>query len=210
MFQLLSNTAAPACGRDCVTCRRLRAVVPVVASRWGIAAVDVDALAEVAGMRPCDVDAHLAGDVLGVLGAAYLASARGLQGGCQVAYLAAGAPREGVERSVRWLLRTLADDPDRARFSFVEVAQGPAPLVRLREQIRDSSVGLWVIQHASTHPRSRLPRSHFEMMNNATIALIADQVRQGSTDRLPDHFETVMALFECGTPQLPPPALVGI
>jgi hypothetical protein len=210
VFQLHRNTAAPSCGRDCVTCRRLRAVVPVAVRRWGIDALDVDALAQAAGMRASAVGAHLAGDVLGLLGAAYLASARALENGCDAAYRAAPTPREGVECSVRWLLRTLADDPDRGLFGFVEVAEGPSALVGLREQIRRSSTGLWMVQHAGNHPRSPLPRSHFEMINNATITLIADHVRQGTTDRLPDHFETVMTLFECGVPEPPRLALVGV
>ncbi|HEY4095293.1 MAG TPA: hypothetical protein VGM33_07285 [Baekduia sp.] len=183
--------------------------MPVAVRRVGVDALDVEALAQAAGMDASAVDAHLAGDVLGLLGAAYLASARALEAGCDAAYRAAPTPREGVERSIRWLLRTLADDPDRGLFAFVELARGPAALVALREQIRRSSVGLWMVQHAGNHPASPLPRSHFEMINNATITLVADHVRQGTTDRLPDQFATVMTLFECGVPEPPRLAVVG-
>jgi hypothetical protein len=161
-------------------------------------------------MRASAVGVHVAGDVLGLVGAAYLASARALENGCDAAYRAAPTPREGVERSVRWLLRTLADDPDRGLFGFVEAVEAPTALVGLRQQIRRSSVGLWMVQHAGVHPDSPLPRSHFEMINNATITLIADHVRQGTTDRLPAQFETVMALYECGAPEPPRLALVGV
>ena len=64
------------------------------------------------------------------------------------------------------------------------------------------------MQYETNHPRSWLPRSHFEMVNNAAIAIIVDHARRGTTDRLPDHFETVMTLFQSGAP-LPPPAAVS-
>lgn len=209
MFRLFRNAAAPACGRDCVTCERLRAAVPAAVSQRGINAVDIEDLAEAARLRDSEVRKHLAGDILGVLGGAYLESAGGLQRGFHAAYREAATPRAGVESSIRWLLGTLANDPERAMFSYVEIVQGAKPLLQLREQIRRSSAGLWAVQYETNHPRSWLPPSHFEMVNNAAIAIIVDHARRGTTDRLPDHFETVMTLFESGAPLPPPAALSG-
>jgi hypothetical protein len=199
VFRLHRNAAAPTCGRACVTCRRLRAVVPVAVRAHGIGAVDVAALAEASGLPEATVRVHLADDVLGALGGAYLESARGLQRGLHAAYRVAATPREGAESSVRWLLDTLADDPDRARFTYVDITEGAEPLLLLREQIRRSSAGLWELQYQTSHPRAWLPRSHFETISNAAIAIIGDHVRRDLTDRLPDHFDTVMTLFESGT-----------
>ena len=42
----------------------------------------------------------------------------------------------GLRDAVGWLLTTLAEDPARALFCYVEIIKGGRPLVRLREQVR--------------------------------------------------------------------------
>ncbi len=183
------------CGARCRTCAALRACVPRVVAALGIEHVGLDELAEAARIRASDVHVHAHGDITGVLGAAYLESAGALQRGFVWSWRRAPTPREGLRSAVGWLLTTLADDPARTRFCFVEIIKGGRPLSRLREQVRRGSVTIWTTQYRRTAPESRLPPSHFELVTGATISLIAARSAQGRTHELRDLPDTVLALI---------------
>lgn len=182
----------------------LRAAVPSAVARHGIEQVGLEQIAEVAcvGMRRAR-DRVGGDDALGLIGSAYLASAGGLQRGFQRAGLDAPNAREGLRHAVGWLLNTLADDPARAAFCYVEIVRGARPLVTLREQIRRGSVGFWSSQHQRSVPGQGLPLEHFELVNSATISLIVTRTAQGRTDELRDLPDAVMALVEPGEGPIP-------
>lgn len=184
------------CGSRCRACAALRASAPLAVAKVGIERVSLDDLAEAARIRASDVRAHAHGDVTGVLGAAYLESAGALQRGFAWSWRHAPTPREGLHDAVDWLLTTLAEDPARALFCYVEIVKGGRPLMRLREQVRHGSVGIWTTQYRETAPDSWLPPSHFELVNSATISLIAARASQGRTDELRDMPAAVLALIE--------------
>jgi hypothetical protein len=191
------------CGSRCRACAALRASAPLAVAELGIEHVGLDDLAEAARIRASDVRAHAHGDVVGVLGAAYLESAGALQRGFAWSWRHAPTPREGLQNAVGWLLTTLADDPARALFCYVEILKGGRPLVRLREQVRHGSVGIWTTQYRQTAPDNRLPASHFELVNSATISLIAARASHGRTHELRDMPDAVLALIEPGAGQGP-------
>jgi hypothetical protein len=186
------------CGSRCRACAALRASAPLAVAKVGIEHVQLDDLAEAARIRASDVRAHAHGDVVGVLGAAYLESAGALQRGFAWSWRQAPAPRDGLHNAVGWLLTTLAEDPARALFCYVEIIKGGRPLMRLREQVRQGSVGIWTTQYRETAPGNRLPTSHFELVNSATISLIAARASQGRTHELRDMPDAVLALIEPG------------
>ncbi|MET0601707.1 MAG: hypothetical protein ABW167_06935 [Baekduia sp.] len=186
------------CGSRCRACAALRASAPLAVAKLGIEHVQLDDLAEAARIRASDVHAHAHGDVMGVLGAAYLESAGALQRGFAWSWRQAPTPREGLNTAVSWLLTTLAEDPARALFCYVEIIKGGRPLMRLREQVRQGSVGIWTAQYRETAPGNRLPASHFELVNGATISLIAARASQGRTHELRDMPDAVLALVEPG------------
>ena len=187
-----------ACGSHCRACAALRASAPLAVAELGIEHVGLEDLAQVARIRASDVHEHARGDVTGVLGAAYLESAGALQRGFAWSWRRAPTPHEGLRSAVGWLLTTLAEDPARALFCYVEIVKGGRPLVRLREQVRHGSVGIWTAQYRETSPDSWLPPSHFELVNSATISLIASRAAQGRTHELRDMPDTVLALIEPG------------
>ncbi len=135
------------CGSRCRACAAPRASAPLAVAKLGIEHVQLDDLAEAARIRASDVHAHAHGDVMGVLGAAYLESAGALQRGFAWSWRQAPTPREGLNNAVGWLLTTLAEDPARALFCYVEIIKGGRPLRRLREQVRQGSVGIWTTQY---------------------------------------------------------------
>lgn len=184
------------CGAHCRACAALRASAPLAVAKVGIEHVCLDDLASAAHIRASDVYEHTRGDVTGVLGAAYLESAGALQRGFAWSWRQAPTPREGLRDAVGWLLTTLAEDPARALFCYVEIVKGGRPLVRLREQVRHGSVGIWTAHYRETAPDSWLPPSHFELVNSATISLIAARAAQGRTHELRDMPDTVLSLIE--------------
>jgi hypothetical protein len=186
---------ARTCGSRCRACAALRASAPLAVAELGIEHVGLDDLAEAARIRASDVRTHARGDVTGVLGAAYLESAGALQRGFAWSWRRAPTPHEGLRSAVDWLLTTLADDPARALFCYVEIVKGGRPLMHLREQVRRGSVGIWTTQYRETAPDSRLPPNHFELVNSATISLIATRATQGRTHELRDMPDTVLALI---------------
>jgi hypothetical protein len=189
------------CGARCRACAALRASAPLAVAARGIEHVELEDLAEAARIRASDVHAHAHGDVMGVLGASYLESAGALQRGFAWSWRRAPTPRDGLHNAVDWLLTTLAEDPTRALFCYVEIIKGGRPLMRLREQVRHGSVGIWTAQYRETAPDSRLPASHFELVNSATISLIAARASQGRTHELRDMPDAILALIEPGEGQ---------
>jgi hypothetical protein len=189
------------CGSRCRACAALRAAAPPAVAELGIERVGLDDLAAVARIRASDVRVHTHGDITGVLGAAYLESAGALQRGFAWSWRRAPAPSEGLRHAVGWLLTTLAEDPVRALYCYVEIIKGGRSLVRLREQVRHGSVGIWTMLYRKTAPDSWLPPSHFEFVNNATISLIATRAAQGRAHELRDMAGAVLALIEPGQAQ---------
>ncbi|HEV7493210.1 hypothetical protein [Baekduia sp.] len=185
-----------ACGSRCRACAALRAAAPLAVAQQGIEHVTLEDLAQAARIRASDAHVHAHGDVTGVLGAAYLESAGALQRGFIWSWRCAPTPRDGLRSAVAWLLTTLAEDPIRALFCYVEIVKGGRPLVRLREQVRQGSVAIWTAQYREMVPDSWLPPSHFELVNSATISLIATRAAQGRTHELRAMSDAVLALIE--------------
>jgi hypothetical protein len=199
----LGSTDARSCGPRCRACAALRAVAPAAVAGPGIGAVTLEDFAAAAGMRTDDVRVHARDDVTGLLGSAYLTHAGRLQAAFRAEFLGAPTPQEGLERSVRGLLRAVAEDRDRTRFCYLEVANGAAPLRALRSQIARGSVGLWAEVHRAG-ARGWLPPTHFEVVNNAVIHLIADHAAHDRVDVLPARADAVLALVDpaAGRPRL--------
>lgn len=174
----------------------LRGAVPVAVARHGIDRVGLEEIAEIAGIDMRRARDRTGDNALGLIGSAYLHSAGNLQRGFQRAGLRSPSDREGLRHAVGWLLNTLADDPARALFCYVEIVRGSTPLVSLREQIRRSSIEFWSAQHRRSLPSRQLPSSHFELVNSATISLIVARASQGRTDELRELPDAVMALIE--------------
>ena len=202
----LGRTEIRTCGPRCRACAALRAAAPTAVARRGIAGVELEDFAEAAGMRAQDVWTHARGDVTGLLGSAYLVHAGRLQKSFRDAFVHAPTPREGLERSVRGLLRTVAEDRERTLFCYVEIQRGTAPLRALRSQIARGSVGLWAEVHRASAAGARgwLPPTHFEVVNSAVIHLIADHATHDRVHELPERADAVLALVDpvAGRPRL--------
>jgi AcrR family transcriptional regulator len=194
----LGKTEARSCGPHCRACAALRRAAPAAVARRGIAAVTLEDFAEAAGMRGEDVRTHAHGDVTGLLGSAYLAHAGRLQACFREEFLQAPTPRHGLERSVRGLLRAVAEDRDRTLFCYVEIQRGAPALRALRSQIARGSVGLWAEVHkaAAAGTRGWLPPTHFEVVNSAVIHLIAEHAMRDRVDQLPARADAVLALVD--------------
>ena len=188
------------CGLHCRACAVLRASAPAAVARAGIGEVTLDDFADAAGMRGTDVWTHARGDVTGLLGSAYLMHARALQAGFRRDFIAGPTPRDGLERSVRGLLRAVGDDRERTLFCYVEVPQGTPALRALRAQVKRASIGIWTEVHraVAAGSRDRLPPTHVELVNGAVIHLIAEYAAHDRTHELPGRADAVLALVDPG------------
>jgi hypothetical protein len=196
----LGRTEARTCGPRCRACAALRAAAPAAVARRGIGAVTFADFGEAAGMRAEDVRTHARDDVTGLLGSAYLTHAGWLQARFREDFLGAPTPQHGLERSVRGLLRAVAEDRERTLFCYVEIQRGGPALRALRAQVARGSVVLWAEIHraAAAGGRDRLPATHFEVVNSAVIHLIADHAARDRVDALHAHTDAVLALVEPG------------
>jgi hypothetical protein len=183
--------------------------VPLAVREHGIRRLALEDLATTARVAVPVAHDHAGGDIVGVLGAAYLEAASGLQEGLRTAFDRAPSPREGLERSVRWLLRTLAEDANRTHYCYVDILMGGPRLVGLREQARRGTVAIWQRHHDLAHPRRPLPRSHFELVNSTVVALVARAARDGHVHELPEAADVVLPLIDPVEPAVTPRVAVS-
>lgn len=168
-------------------------MIPVVGQR-GLATTRLEDLAEHADLVTRRVCHHA--DLEHLVGSAYLASATGLQHDFAVAFDGAEDWHHGVRRAVNGLLTTAAQDPHRARLSYVEILNGSSRLRDLRLLIRRRSAQLWARKYSAARAGRWPTLAHFEIVNGSIVQHIAGAAMTDSTDRLPDLLDPILGFVD--------------
>ena len=193
---MLTRSDVEFCAPHCRTCAALRRAAAQLVGERGIDHVMLDEIAAVAGVGESDAARHVGEDAVACIGAAYLESAAELQSRFVAAFEQQTAWRDGLAAATRTLLETLADDPARARFCYVEVLEGPREVAALREQVRARSVDLFGEQYRARRRADPVPRLHLEVTNGAIIHAIERSARARRTDELPGLADAIVATVE--------------
>jgi hypothetical protein len=179
------------CAPDCVTCTHLRRGALEAAAALGVRALDATAIASAAGVPVAAVERHGPGSVAGWVADAYRESTQGLQRDFELDLMPARTWADGVRWATEGLVRTLISDPERARFSYVEVLQGDEGLRILREEVRRRSVEIFTRAWVDRHGLDQVAPLKMELACNVIIHAIGSHARDGRMADLAGELDAV-------------------
>jgi hypothetical protein len=179
-------------GIDCGTCATLRRAIIEASAAFGVANVDAQLLADVAGVPIDAVTQHGPGSVAGWIASAYAQATDGLQTEFENDFAAGSSWNDGLRLATDRLVSTLADDPARARFCYVEILRGDQRLRAQREAVRHRSIELFTRQYEARHGGGELPHVKLELACNSIIHVISTHAREGRVSELPDALDAML------------------
>ncbi len=166
-----------------MTCARLRSAAVAIVAEEGIESFNGDRLELRSGLAAEDLATHYV-SATSCLYDAYEEVSRSIHDDFAVAFAAEPSWYDGLALAGRTLLARMAENPDEARFCFVEVLRGDHELARLRADSRRRLVDLFVAE-LRRRCDNEVPRMQLELLIGAAFQAIASAVNGGNITELP-------------------------
>lgn len=135
---------------------------------------------------------HGPGNVADWIAEAYEDSAHRLQEDFELAFGRARGWRDGVRWATEELVATLATDPARARFGYVEVMRAGVELRERRERVRQRSIDLFLREYVARHGAARMSQGKIELACNTIIHAIASHAAADKMGELPGAMDAML------------------
>lgn len=172
------------CDPHCPTCAHVRAAVIAIAGAEGIAALSLDRLCETARLTPDQIRAHYP-TTRSCLHDAYDALAHSIHDDFVRVFMVEPAWGEALRLATHNLLFRMANQPQEARFFFIEVLRGDHELLLRRDASRKQLVALFERELSRRRGEQPWFRIQVELLIGSAFQTIAAAVERDGADELP-------------------------